>query len=95
MTTAAHQALDAGDVTKIGVAIIVALIVLGFLISIVITAIIGRIVTAVVVVALAIFVWTQRNSVEDKVRSKACGDFTFVGVHLDPPDSLKNYCARS
>jgi len=85
------RALDATDVTKIGVGVIVALVVIGFLLSIVITMIVGRIVVVVVVIALAAVVWTQRQSVENKIDDKAC-NLTFFGVHLDPPDSFKAKC---
>ena len=85
------QALNATDVTKIGVGIIVALVVIGFLLSIVITKIVGRIIVVVVVLVLAAIVWTQRVSVENKIDDRAC-NLTFFGVHLDPPSSFAARC---
>ncbi len=85
------QALDATDVTTIGVGVIIALVVIGFLLSIVITKIVGRIITVVVVLVLAGIVWGQRQSVENKIDDKAC-NLTFFGVHLDPPDSFAARC---
>ena len=89
--------LDAGDVTKIGAGIIIALIVIGILVGLLITKIIGRIVIAVIVIGLAVFVWQQRSSVENKIdheKNHVCNSFdaTFFGVHLDAPDSVKKKC---
>lgn len=85
-------ALDAGDVTKLGVGLIIALVVLGLLIGALITAFIARLVVAVIVIVLAVVVWQQRTSIEDRIGQHKCG-FTFFGVHLAPPDSLENVCS--
>jgi hypothetical protein len=85
------MALDAGDVTKIGIGAIVAIVVIGILLSMLITALIGRVIVLIVVVLLAVFVWVQRSSIEDKIHEHKC-HFTFFGVHLDPPQSLQKYC---
>ena len=84
-------ALDAGDITKIGVGVILGLIVLGILLSLVITAIVGRVVIAIIVIVLGVFVWQQRSSIEHKIHTKNC-DLTFFGMHLDPPKSLQKHC---
>jgi mannitol-specific phosphotransferase system IIBC component len=89
--------LDAGDVTKIGVGVIIALVVIGILVGLLITAIIGRIIIAVIVIALAVFVWQQRSSVENKInhdKNHVCNSFnaTFFGIHLDAPSSVKKKC---
>jgi protein-S-isoprenylcysteine O-methyltransferase Ste14 len=87
------EALNAGDVTRIGVIVIVVLVVVGALLSIVITALVGRLIILVVVVALGIFVWQQRSSVENSFTSKACNlHTTFFGIHLNPPDSVAQAC---
>jgi hypothetical protein len=86
------SALDAGDITKIGVGVIVALIVIGFVLSLLITAIVGRIIIFAVVIALAVVVWQQRGKIEDKISAHDC-NLTFFGMHLDPPDSLSKYCS--
>lgn len=88
--------LDAGDVTKLGVGIIIALVVIGVLVGLLITAIVGRLIIAVIVIGLAIFVWQQRSSVENKIndaKNHAC-DFhaTFFGVRLDAPQSIRAKC---
>jgi protein-S-isoprenylcysteine O-methyltransferase Ste14 len=91
MTTRTTLALDAGNITKIGVGVIVALVVIGVLLSLIITAIVGRIIILVVVVLLAVFVWQQRSSIQDKISEHKC-NLTFFGMHLDPPDKLDKYC---
>ena len=85
------EAVDAGDITKIGVGVILGLIVIGIVLSIIITAIIGRVLIAVVVIVLGIFVWQQRSSIEHKISTKNC-NLTFFGVHLDPPQALQKHC---
>jgi hypothetical protein len=89
--------LDAGDVTKIGIGVIIALVVIGILVGLLITAIIGRVVIAVIVIGLAVFVWQQRSSVENKInheKNHVCRSFdaTFFGIHLDAPTSVKKKC---
>lgn len=91
MTTRTSLALDAGNITKIGLGVIVALVVIGSLLSLVITAIVGRIIIVIVVVLAAIVVWQQRSSIQDKISHHKC-NLTFFGMHLDPPDSLDKYC---
>ncbi len=87
------SALDAGDITKVGVVVIVALVLIGALLSLIVTALLGRLLVLAVVVALAIVVWVQRTSVEHAFTSKACNlDTTFFGVHLDPPDAVRQAC---
>lgn len=91
MTT--PEALNAQDITKVGVIVIIALVVIGLLLSLVITALIGRIVILVVVVVLAAFVWQQRGHVKDQVNEHKCDlNATFFGVHLDAPDSVRQFC---
>lgn len=87
------QAINAGDITKIGIGVIVALVVIGVLLSLIITAIVGRIIILVVVVVLGIFVWQQRTSVQDSVNKHKCDlSATFFGIHLDAPDDVKRVC---
>ena len=85
-------ALDAGNVTGLGIGVIIALIVIGLLISAFVTALIVRIVVAICVVALAFLVWHQRNVIEDHIAHHKCS-FSFFGVHLGPPDHLKQLCS--
>jgi uncharacterized membrane protein YfcA len=90
------EALNANDITKVGVIAIVALVLIGALLSIVITAIIGRIIILVVVILAAVFVWQQRTHVKDQINSNKCNlSATFFGVHLDAPDSVRQVCGNA
>ncbi|MGI8678640.1 MAG: hypothetical protein ACR2LX_08145 [Jatrophihabitans sp.] len=88
------MALNAGNITTIGVGVVIALVVIGVLLSLVITAILGRLIVLVVVLVLAAFVWQQRGHVKDEISKKACGlNSTFFGIHVDAPDDVKQACA--
>jgi hypothetical protein len=88
-------ALDAGSLTKIGVAVIVGLLVVGFLIGLLITAIVVRLVIAVIVVAVAILVWQQRSSVLDKLDKSSCQlHGSFFGISVSAPPDVQRYCRR-
>lgn len=88
------QAIDAGDITTIGIVLIIALVVIGVLLSLVITALLGRVVILVAVIVLAAFVWQQRGHVKDEISTKICNTKpTFFGIHLDAPDTVKQACA--
>ena len=84
-------ALDSGQITKIGVGVIVGLVVVGIVLSLIITAIVGRIVILVVVVALGILVWQQRTVIEDHVK-KCQLSMTFFGVHVNAPKDVRQHC---
>lgn len=87
------EALNANDITKVGVGVIVALVVIGVLLSLLITALVGRIVILVLVVVGAVLVWQQRGHVKDQIKDcKASG--TFFGVHLKVPDSVRQACEK-
>jgi protein-S-isoprenylcysteine O-methyltransferase Ste14 len=88
------QALSSDDITKVGVIVIIALFVIGLLLSLVITALVGRIIILVVVVGLAVFVWQQRTHIKDRF-DKCDLNATFVGIHLDAPDSVVQKCRQA
>ncbi len=90
------EALNANDITKVGLIVIVGLVVIGALLSFVITAIVGRIVILVLVVAAAAFVWQQRTHIKDEINTNKCNlHATFFGIHLDVPDSVKQACRNN
>lgn len=91
---ASVQALNSDDITKIGVTVIVALVVIGILLSLVITALVARIVILVVVVGLSVLVWQQRTHIKD--RFDQCKlQATFFGIHLDAPQSVIDNCRKA
>jgi protein-S-isoprenylcysteine O-methyltransferase Ste14 len=85
------EALSSDDITKVGVIVIIALVVIGALLSFVITALVGRVIILVVVVALAAFVWQQRTHIKDRFDDCKL-QATFFGVHLDAPQSVIDKC---
>ena len=87
------EALDSSNIGKIGVATIVALVVIGLLLSFFITAVVARVVILVVVVALAVLVWQQRTSIQDKI-DKCQLNGTFFGVHVSAPDDVVKKCQQ-
>ena len=87
------EALNANDITKVGVIVIIALVVVGVLLSLLITAVIGRLVILAVVVVAGVFVWQQRTHIKDEINSNKCNlQATFFGIHLDVPDSVRQAC---
>lgn len=89
-----NAALQADDVTSIGVGIIVVIVVLGFLLSLVFAKIVAKLIVLIIVVGLGFLVWQQRTSVENKIKDKACSGYTFFGIHVDPPDSVAKDCKQ-
>jgi uncharacterized membrane protein len=84
--SATVQAINADDITKIGIGTIVVLVIIGLILGALITKLIVRAVIALIVVVLAIVVWQQRGHVRSEYDKKACGvDATYFGVHVDPP----------
>ena len=87
------EALGAGNITTIGVGVIIAIVVIGALLALLVTKLLARVFLIVVVVALAALVWQQRGHVENEVNKHACNlNATFFGVHVDAPDSVKQAC---
>jgi len=84
-------ALDSSQITKIGIGLIIALVVVGVLLSLIITAIVGRVIILVVVVALGVLVWQQRTVIEDHVK-KCQLDMTFLGFHVNAPKDVVQAC---
>jgi protein-S-isoprenylcysteine O-methyltransferase Ste14 len=87
------MALQADQVTAIGIGVIAVIVVLGFLLSLVFAKIVMKIIVLLVVVGLGLLVWQQRTSVENKIKDKACSGYTFFGIHFDPPDDIQKNCA--
>jgi disulfide bond formation protein DsbB len=86
-------ALSSDNITRIGLIIIVAVVVIGALLSIVITALVARIVIIVLVIGIAVLVWQQRTHLKDKF-DNCDTQATFFGVHFDAPHSLTERCLQ-
>ncbi len=84
-------ALGSGDLTKLGVGLTVALVIVAVLVVLAVKALVVRVVTVVVVVVLGVVVWQQREHVRDAYNS--CNfSATYFGVHLDAPQSGRDAC---
>ena len=91
----ADLAIDAGTLTKIGVGVILAVVVVGFLIGLLITAIIARVVIAVIVVAAAVLVWHQRSSLLNDLDKNTCRlKGSFFGLSVQAPRDVRRYCRK-
>jgi hypothetical protein len=85
------QALDESTVKNAAIGIIVVLLVVGIGLSLIIQAIVGRIIVLVVAIVLGIVVWSQRSSLENKVKN--CDtNVSFFGYHVQLSKSVKAHC---
>jgi len=83
-------ALDTSQAGNVGIATIIAIVVVGLLLLVFIGKLIARAIIVVLMVALAIVAWQQRHQVADA--AKKC-DATFFGVHVTPHDpAIKRRC---
>lgn len=87
----AAVALSSDNITKIGLIIIAAIVVIGVLLAFVITALVARIVILVLVIGLGLLVWQQRTHLKDKF-DQCDLQATFFGVHFQAPQSVLDKC---
>jgi protein-S-isoprenylcysteine O-methyltransferase Ste14 len=87
-------ALESNQITKIGVIVIVALVVIGLVLGMVVTAIVGRLLILVVVVVLSVLVWQQRTSLKNKIDDCKL-NATFFGVHVSAPNDVVQSCQKT
>lgn len=84
-------AFSSDQIGKVAIGLIVAVVVIGFVLGLVLNAIVARIIVAVVAIGLAVLVWTQRTSLENRVRN--CDtDVSFVGVHVNLSSAAQSRC---
>lgn len=83
-------ALDTSQAGNVGIAAIVAVVVVGLLLVVLVGKLIARAIIVVLMVVLAVLAWQQRHQVADA--AKKC-DATFFGVHVTPHDPvIKRHC---
>jgi type II secretory pathway pseudopilin PulG len=87
------MALDTNQAQTISVLAIVAIVVVGLLLSIVLTKIIARILLAAAVIALGLFLWTQRQTIEQRI-NRCDSNVTFLGIDLTLSSSAEQRCAQ-
>jgi hypothetical protein len=86
------HAFSTDQAKTLGIFVIAVVLVAGVLLSLLFTKVASRLVVAVVVVGLGIFIWTQRDAIDND--AKKC-DAKFLGVHLTPSSStLKQHCQQ-
>ena len=86
------HAFSTDQAKTLGIFVIAVVVLAGVLLSFVFTKLAGRLIVAVVVVGLGVFVWTQRDAIDND--AKKC-DAKFLGVHLTPSNStLKQHCQQ-
>jgi hypothetical protein len=83
-------ALDTSQASNVGIAAIVAVIVIGLLLVVFIRKVVVRAIVVLLMVILAVVAWQQRHQVADA--AKKC-DATFFGVRVTPHDpAVKRHC---
>ena len=91
-TTAVGSGLSTDQIGTIAVVVIVAVVVIGLVLGLVMNKAIGRVVLAIIVVGLGVAIWTQRQSLEDRV-SRCDTNVTFFGFHVNLSSAAQARCA--
>jgi protein-S-isoprenylcysteine O-methyltransferase Ste14 len=89
---AAASALATDQIGTIAVVVIVAIVVIGLVLSLVMNKAIGRVVLAIIVIGLGVLVWTQRQSLQDRV-DKCDTNTSFFGFHVNLSAAAQQRCA--
>jgi hypothetical protein len=83
--------LQSDEIAKIAIGAIVGVAVLGALLSLVVTKVVGRVIILVIVVVLGGAVWSQRTSIQNKVKN--CDlNMTFFGKKVTMPKDVLEAC---
>lgn len=91
MTTV--EALESGDVPKVGIGAILVLVVVGILVFLALSAIIARVIVLLVVVGIGLLIWQQRGVVQDRIKN--CHfDTSYLGLKVQAPDDLVTQCNK-
>jgi hypothetical protein len=85
------DALSAGQAKNLAVGAIVVVVVVGLIVGLAINAIVGKIITAVVVVVLGVVLWTQRSSIENRVKN-CDASASLLGLHVSLNSSQRAQC---
>jgi protein-S-isoprenylcysteine O-methyltransferase Ste14 len=86
-------ALSTDDVGTIAVVVIVAIVVIGIVLGLVMNKAIGRVVLAIIVIGLGVLVWTQRQSLQDRV-DKCDTNLTYFGFHVNLSGDAQARCQQ-
>ncbi len=87
------EALQSDDVTKVGIGLVIALVVVGVLVLLAVTALIARLVVLLVVIGLGLLIWQQRGAVQDRIK-KCALDTSYLGIKVQAPGDVVAQCKR-
>jgi protein-S-isoprenylcysteine O-methyltransferase Ste14 len=87
------SAVSTDDIGTIAVVVIVAIVVIGFVLGLVMNKAIGRVVLAIIVIGLGVLIWTQRESLQDRV-NKCDTNVTYFGFHVNLSSDAQARCAQ-
>jgi hypothetical protein len=86
-------ALSTDQIGTLAIGVIVGVVLLGFVVGLIVNAIIARIVIALVVIGLGVLVWTQRTSLENRVKN--CDtNVSFFGFHTTLSTATQARCGQ-
>ena len=90
--SAVPAALATDQIGTLAVVVIVAIVVIGIVLALVMNKAIGRVVLAIIVIGLGVLVWTQRQSIQDRV-NKCEANSSFFGFHVNLSAQAQQRCA--
>ncbi len=74
-------ALDAGQVKNLTLGGLAVIVLLGLLLCLLISALVGRLVVILLVLVLGALLWTQRSTVQSRIRN-CDANVSFLGYHV-------------
>ncbi len=92
MTHMSDVALSTDQIGGLAIGVIIAIVVLGIVVGLLVNKAIAKVIVLVVVVGLGVLVWTQRTSLQDRVKN--CDtNISFFGFHTTLSSSAQQRCA--
>jgi hypothetical protein len=88
----ADVALSSDQIGGLAIGVIVAVVVVGFVIGLLVNRAIARVLVAIVVIALGVLVWSQRTSLQNRVKN-CDSNISFFGYHTTLSSSAQAHCA--
>jgi hypothetical protein len=89
----AEVALSSDQIGKLAIGVIVGVVLLGFIAGRIVNAVIARIIIALVVIGVGVLVWSQRNSIETRVKN--CDtNISFFGFHTTLGTTAQARCGQ-
>ncbi len=87
------EALSTDQLKNVALGGIIGVVVIGLIVALLVQAIIARIIVVAVVVVLAVVFYTQRTTIENRV--KDCNsNVSFLGFHATLSQSAQTHCQQ-